>query len=172
MKEARNPRQSECESLYFKIKCPRGIKIKGEYNVFEKSLNQPNLVGTMLIALMVCAGFVYAFAFDGFNVEVVTGGEVEAWLGLSVGPNYGKDCNINACVQLWAGCPGNGCENCTKVTPNLCSSNCKHGHQGCRKTGNCAYNNIGNGYCSEGGLEDSNGNKVCPSSSPNKCNKK
>ncbi len=42
-------------------------------------LNQPNLVGTVLIALMVFSGFVYAFAFDGFNVETATDGEVEAW---------------------------------------------------------------------------------------------
>ena len=33
-----------------------------------------------MIAMMVCGGFVYAFAFDGFNVETATGGEVEAWL--------------------------------------------------------------------------------------------
>ena len=46
----------------------------------KKVLNQPNLVGTLLITLMVCSGFVYAFAFDGFKVETATGGEVEAWL--------------------------------------------------------------------------------------------
>ena len=46
----------------------------------KKVLNQPNLVGTVMIALLIGSGFVYAFAFDGFNVETATGGEVEAWL--------------------------------------------------------------------------------------------
>ena len=46
----------------------------------KKVLNQPNLVGLMLIALMICGGLVYTFAFDGFNVQTVTDSEVEAWL--------------------------------------------------------------------------------------------
>jgi len=58
---------------------------------FKKFLNQPNLVGTVLIALMVCSGFVYAFAFDGFNVETATGGEVEAWLVDAGGGGSGED---------------------------------------------------------------------------------
>ena len=32
-------------------------------------LNQPKLVGTMLIVLMVCGIFVYVFAFEEFNYE-------------------------------------------------------------------------------------------------------
>ena len=32
-------------------------------------LNQPKLVGTVLIVLMVCSDFVYAFAFEEFNYE-------------------------------------------------------------------------------------------------------
>ena len=55
----------------------------------NKVLNQPNLVGTMLIALMVCSGFVYAFAFDGFNVETATQGDVEAWLTAAGGGGSG-----------------------------------------------------------------------------------
>ncbi len=35
----------------------------------KKVLNQPNIVGTVMIALLLGAGFVYAFAFDGFNYE-------------------------------------------------------------------------------------------------------
>ena len=46
----------------------------------KKVLNQPNLIGSMLIALMICGGLVYTFAFDGFNVQTVTDSEVEAWL--------------------------------------------------------------------------------------------
>ena len=44
-----------------------------------------------MIALMVCGGFVYAFAFDGFNVETATGGEVEAWLAQAGGGGSGED---------------------------------------------------------------------------------
>ena len=125
----------------------------------KKFLAQPNIVGSVLIALLICGVFVYAFAFDGFNIETATGGEVEAWL--AVGDNYGKDCDNDGCVQSWAGCPGNGCTDCEKQDSN-CSSNCKHGHQGCGNTGNCPFNSSGGtGYCSEGG-------STCPSN----CNKK
>ena len=55
----------------------------------KKALNQPNLVGTVMIALMVCGGFVYAFAFDGFNVETATQGDVEAWLAVAEGGSSG-----------------------------------------------------------------------------------
>ena len=51
----------------------------------KKVLNQPNLVGTVMIALLIGSGFVYAFAFDGFNVETATGSEVEAWLAAAGG---------------------------------------------------------------------------------------
>ena len=46
----------------------------------KRVLNQPNLVGLMLITLMICGGLVYTFASDGFNVQTVTDSEVEAWL--------------------------------------------------------------------------------------------
>ena len=55
----------------------------------KKVLNQPNLVGSMLITLMVCGGFVYAVGFDGFNVQTATGGEVEAWLAAAGGGSSG-----------------------------------------------------------------------------------
>ena len=56
----------------------------------KKFLNQPNVVGSVLIALMVCSGFVYAFAFDGFNVETATQGDVEAWLAAAGGGGSGS----------------------------------------------------------------------------------
>ena len=115
----------------------------------KKVLNQPNLVGTMLIALMVCAGFVYAFAFDCFNVETTTQGEVEAWLAAAGGGGSGgavctcgnahcstevydaiKDKNV-----LKHGCKSdNACNGQTKTFP--CKLN-----QGCRKkTGGASHN--------------------------------
>jgi len=136
----------------------------------KKVWNQPNIVGTVMISLLLGAGFVYAFAFDGFDVESVSGDEVETWLELSVGPNYGKNCDSDTCLKLGAGCTGRDddpCRNCTFQDSN-CSSNCKHGHQGCRKTGKCPYNNLKNNkYCSSGG-------NTCPDGSydTSKCNKK
>ena len=64
----------------------------------KKVLSQPNLVGSVLIALMVCGGFVYTFVFDGFNIEIATGGEVEAWLAATTPetckPNFNAKCTI------------------------------------------------------------------------------
>ena len=57
----------------------------------KKVLNQPNLVGIVMIALLLGAGFVYAFAFDGFNVETVPGAEVDAWLAQEGEGDYGDD---------------------------------------------------------------------------------
>ena len=76
----------------------------------KKVLNQPNLVGTVMIALLVCSGFVYAFAFDGFNVETATGGEVEAWLEQANGGGSGGD----SCSCGYANCPGGSCSDCTE----------------------------------------------------------
>ncbi len=67
----------------------------------KKVLNQPNLVGTVMIVLLFGAGFVYAFAFDGFNVQTATDGEVEAWLAAA-----GGKCTVNGQA---ANCQGSGC---------------------------------------------------------------
>ncbi len=56
---------------------------------FKKFLNQPNVIGSVLIVLMICSGLVYTFAFNGFNVETATGGEVEAWLAAAGGGSSG-----------------------------------------------------------------------------------
>ena len=56
---------------------------------FKKFLNQPNVIGSVLIALMICSGFVYTFAFNGFNVETATGGEVDVWLAAAGGGSSG-----------------------------------------------------------------------------------
>ena len=80
----------------------------------KKFLNQPNLVGSMLITLMVCGGFVYAVGFDGFNVQTATGDEVEAWLeaasGGGSGSNGSNDCAGKCTVNgQAANCKGSGC---------------------------------------------------------------
>ena len=93
----------------------------------KKVLNQPNLVGTVMIALLVCSGFVYAFAFDGFNIETATGGEVEAWLAASAGS--GSSGGPSECDCLGSdgpcGCQPSSSYSCSvKTCPNdnsLCS---------------------------------------------------
>ena len=57
----------------------------------NKVLNQPNLIGIGMVALLLGAGFVYAFAFDGINVETVPGAEVDAWLAQEGEGDYGDD---------------------------------------------------------------------------------
>lgn len=57
----------------------------------SKVLHKPNLVGVIMITLLFGAGFIYAFAFDGFNIEKVTGSEVEAWLAATGGSGSGGD---------------------------------------------------------------------------------
>ena len=130
----------------------------------KKVLNQPNLVGTMLIALMVCAGFVYAFAFDGFNIETVPGGEVEAWLAQANGGGSGGD--PDPCDCGYTSCPTTKCrKKCGNPVRHLCSrKTCKTGkarrpHK-CVNSGGCTWSPKGSpSYCSKA-------KKVC---SPNGC---
>ena len=93
----------------------------------KKVLNQPNVVGTVMIALLFGAGFVYAFAFDGFNVETVPGSEVDAWLAAAGGVSSGGDytCNSDACKgngnagDQYSGCPARSNQgNCTGISHN------------------------------------------------------
>ena len=71
----------------------------------KKFLSQPNIVGSVLIALLICAGIVYAFGFNGFNVQTATNGNVDAWLAQAGDGNCGGgggdenppcDCNPTA----------------------------------------------------------------------------
>ena len=106
----------------------------------KKVLNQPNLVGTVLIALMVCSGFVYAFAFDGFNVETATGGEVEAWLTEAGGGGSGGDDEDPGPCD----CKADHCDKCGNKTPlgtNPCGNRvkkypCPDSDSDCRKASN------------------------------------
>ena len=139
----------------------------------KRVLNQPNLVGSMLIALMVCAGFVYAVGFDGFNVETATGGEVEAWLeaASSGGSGNSYTCDNSTCkgatdtgANAWAGCPArrktnkSNCTGCSKNKTACDRKGCtqsggkgkpKRSHK-CQMSADCPYNSSGTGYCSKG----------------------
>ena len=57
----------------------------------SKVLHKPNWVGVIMITLLFGAGFIYAFAFDGFNIEKVTGSEVEVWLASTGDSGSGGD---------------------------------------------------------------------------------
>jgi hypothetical protein len=112
-----------------------------------------------MIAMMVCGGFVYAFAFNGFNVEKAIGGEVEAWLADAGGGGSGgepdpcdcmasymspyEDCSSNVCKSN-ADCDGKascssecaqkdyefGCDNCEVWTDDDGTHNLFCGNEG------------------------------------------
>lgn len=101
----------------------------------KKVLNQPNLVGTVMITLMVCTGFVYTFASDGFNVETIPGAEVEAWLAAAGGGSSSGGPDPCDCMSLFIpnydDCPTDLCESddsddhCGNDRA-YCSENCAH----------------------------------------------
>ena len=126
----------------------------------KKVLNQPNLVGSMLITLMVCGGLVYAVGFDGFNVETATGGEVEAWLEAANGGGSGNSytCDNAACGgngnanDQYSGCPARkgqaNCTGCSRVR-DYCKKGCSHAHTNCHTSKGCPHANKRNGGCSK-----------------------
>ena len=102
----------------------------------KKVLNQPNLVGTVMIALLFCAGFVYAFAFDGFNVETTTGGEVEAWLAAADGGSSGQS-GKKACKCSYKSVNRCKCKS-SKSDKDPCNGAWAHGCQDkCAKNNRC-----------------------------------
>ena len=90
---------------------------------------------------MVCSGFVYAFAFDGFKVETATGGEVEAWLAAAGGGGSGGDdpdpvlCDCLSNFMTYDGC-----------STDLCESDGACGNKKAYCSGDCAQK--GTGGCS------------------------
>ena len=78
----------------------------------KKFLSQPNVVGSVLIALLICAGIVYAFGFNGFNVQTATNGNVDAWLAQTASEGCGgtDDCGSKCTVDGKADkCQGSNC---------------------------------------------------------------
>ena len=103
----------------------------------KKVLNQPNIVGTVMIALLLGAGFVYAFAFDGFNVETVPNSEVDAWLAQESGGNYGgydpDPCDCLSAYMTYDGCSTDLCE-----SPGACGDDKASCSGDCAQGGNCS----------------------------------
>ena len=147
----------------------------------KKILNQPNLVGSVMIALLFSAGLVYAFAFDGFNVETVTGGEVEAWLAQQASNDKSGDtvytCDSDACkgdgnaAHQYSECPsrssiGNAtkenCTGCSKVT-DYCKTGCPHGHSNCRKRKGCPQAKKYGGCSNAKNIQTNKTQTTCPS---------
>lgn len=108
----------------------------------KKVLNQPNLVGSMLIALMVCGGFVYAVGFDGFNVETATDGEVEAWLEAAGGDGSGS-AGLDPCACETSRTIADDCP------PDVCKSekDCGGDQASCSTSCAQATNSRGCGQC-------------------------
>ena len=150
----------------------------------KKVLNQPTVVGTVMIALLFGAGFVYAFAFDGFNVETVPGTKVDAWLAQAEGGGeYGggactcdtsddgrKRCdNCGDRVQengVWRNpCTSKAGKNKTKQYP--CSNKCeaRNSHSGGTPDCNC----IDNPYSTSNNRSTW---KICINSNSDPCKKK
>lgn len=141
----------------------------------KKVLNQPNIVGTVMIALLLGAGFVYAFAFDGFNLETVPNSEVDAWLAQQDGGNYGGGactCDTSDDGRKRCGCGNreqndgewqNPCKDKTKQYP--CSNKCKARNSHSGKTPNCSCMN--NPY----GGHNRDTWQICKNSSSNACKK-
>ena len=117
----------------------------------KKVLNQPNLAGTVMIALLVSAGFVYAFAFDGFNVQTAT----QANGG---GPASSYTCD-NDCSYIL--CPAKkkntgDCSGCSKV--KYCTSGCSKNHS-CSNSAGCPHLHSG----ASGGCSNYSSQRSCPS---------
>ena len=156
----------------------------------KKVLNQPNLVGTVMIALLIGSGFVYAVAFDGFNVETATGSEVEAWLaaaGDSSSSGSSREqpvqavytCDNDACAgngnpgEQYSECPARhqlpnldpektDCTGCSRVT-NYCKKGCSKGHTKCHTTKGCPHANKKYGGCSNArNSKTGNSQTTCP----------
>ena len=112
---------------------------------FEKVLNHPNVVGLVMIALLFCAGFVYAFAFDGFHVETVSSAEVDAWLAAASGVSNSGNPQTYRCKCSYRSKGLCDCKSSTK--PNNkpcggkkadgCQSSCRQDNHGCTNQGGC-----------------------------------
>ncbi len=125
---------------------------------FKKFLNQPNVVGSVLIALMVCSGFVYAFAFDGFSIEAVSGTEVDAWLAEANGGSYsGYTPDPCDCLDGWL--YGENDPEDYECPPKLCKSIDDCGGRIATCAANCGgKNDNGMGACVDcEAYEDENG---------------
>ena len=99
----------------------------------KKFLNQPNAVGSVLIALLFSAGVLFAFGFNGFNVQNVAdenGTDIFTAISSKV-CGSDLDCSCGA-----GGCDVKNCrpEDCT---PRTCPSGCREPGETCPCTAKC-----------------------------------
>lgn len=136
----------------------------------KKFLHQPNVVGSVLIALLICSGAVFAIGFDGFNVQAVAENSysdgIETLLRLSgsgccsdysgCGCLGGDSSASNTCTCTHSLDPGETCSD-VKNCPND-NSNCSRPTADCisKSDGNC------NVWCATG-----NGSAPCSGKCPN-----
>ena len=87
--------------------------------MLKNFLNQPNIIGRLMIVLLFVGGVVYAGAFDGFVVETEAssccGGETDAPIFSS------SECCDVKCTCRYDRCPRSGCSGCGTFN---CAVNC------------------------------------------------
>ena len=114
----------------------------------KKFLNQPNVLGSVLIALLFSAGVIFTFGFNGFNIETIAEGDAEALLRMSMsgccGGDDGDDDDFDCkCLTDEAGnkvscdiCEeGNKCSG--SQTPSDCTDDCAREDCGVEGIGYC-----------------------------------
>ena len=114
--------------------------------MLKSVLNQPNVIGRLMIVLLFVGGVVFAGAFDGFVVETEAssccGGETDASIFSS------SECCDEKCTCRYQRCPGSGCSGCgtyncaTFCGSCSCLSFCKNApSKSCStKDGTCTVN--------------------------------
>ncbi|MYK22876.1 hypothetical protein F4054_11535 [Candidatus Poribacteria bacterium] len=100
--------------------------------MLKNFLNQPNVIGRLMIALLFVGGVVYAGAFDGFIVETEAscccGGETDAALFSS------SECCDQDCPCAAVDCDVSNCSNCTVKT---CPKGCLEPGETCACSARC-----------------------------------
>ena len=128
----------------------------------KKFLAQPNVVGTVLIAFLVGTGFVYAFAFDGFNVQTATDGDVDVWVAMASSGNCGGDDDeSDPCECLFA--PDPECGACPPLKEGEDEGECGNTWASC--SDKCPQRSIGKA-CDECADD---GNHQCKNAVDNLC---
>ena len=102
----------------------------------KKFLNQPNAVGSVLIALLFSAGILFAFGFGGFNVQSVGEDGVNSLFQMAASECCGGDKDCDCIGSTGCGCATyHACGN--KTSSDVCKDGCN-----CNADGGMCCNGI------------------------------
>lgn len=102
----------------------------------QKFLNQPNVAGGVLVALLFGAGVVFAFGFGGFDVQSIGEDDVNSLLLMTASGCCGGDQDCDCLGVTGCGCPTyHACGNQTST--DVCKDGCT-----CNAGGNMCCNGI------------------------------